>query len=122
MDAKDGLPPEARSHFRRAKGGGRRGDRTPDLVIANHALSQLSYAPTRWWLATRSSLGFQASEGWLFWVLSLSDCDRTSKSSMRRGIRQRARKNPHAKLVRMLMLETWRDIGCPTSTVVQRTA
>jgi site-specific DNA recombinase len=26
--------------------GGRRGDRTPDLVIANHALSQLSYAPT----------------------------------------------------------------------------
>lgn len=28
--------------------GGAREDRTPDLVIANDALSQLSYGPTRW--------------------------------------------------------------------------
>ncbi len=26
--------------------GGDEGDRTPDLMIANHALSQLSYTPT----------------------------------------------------------------------------
>ena len=30
----------------RAKAGGAEGDRTPDLVIANDALSQLSYGPT----------------------------------------------------------------------------
>ena len=27
--------------------GGAKGDRTPDLVTASHALSQLSYGPTR---------------------------------------------------------------------------
>ena len=74
------------------KGGGRRGDRTPDLVIANHALSQLSYAPTRWWLATRSSLGFQASEGWLFWVLSPYDCDSELPSLTRAAASGNARK------------------------------
>ena len=30
-----------------SKGGGAEGDRTPDLVIANDALSHLSYGPTR---------------------------------------------------------------------------
>ena len=32
-----------------AKAGGAEGDRTPDLVIANDALSQLSYDPTPCW-------------------------------------------------------------------------
>ena len=32
----------------RAKDGGREEDRTPDLCIANAALSQLSYAPFPW--------------------------------------------------------------------------
>ena len=38
-----GLPREARSA---KQGGGAEGDRTPDLDIANVALSQLSYCPT----------------------------------------------------------------------------
>jgi hypothetical protein len=29
------------------RGGGAEGDRTPDLLIANEALSQLSYGPNR---------------------------------------------------------------------------
>ena len=33
----------ARSHFR--ANGGAEGDRTPDLMTASHALSQLSYGP-----------------------------------------------------------------------------
>jgi hypothetical protein len=34
-----------RAEAQRAKAGGAEGDRTPDLVIANDALSQLSYGP-----------------------------------------------------------------------------
>lgn len=30
------------------KNGGAEGNRTPDLIIANDALSQLSYSPIRW--------------------------------------------------------------------------
>ncbi len=29
--------------------GGAEGDRTPDLMAASHALSQLSYSPTKEW-------------------------------------------------------------------------
>ena len=31
-------------------GGGAEGDRTPDLMAASHALSQLSYSPTKEWI------------------------------------------------------------------------
>ena len=31
--------------FKRTKTGGGEGDRTPDLMLAKHALSQLSYTP-----------------------------------------------------------------------------
>ena len=40
-------PTELRAHMKRLYRGGAREDRTPDLVIANDALSQLSYGPTR---------------------------------------------------------------------------
>jgi hypothetical protein len=30
--------------------GGASRDRTDDLIVANDALSQLSYSPTRWWV------------------------------------------------------------------------
>src|SRR5437870_371617 len=47
LRAKVGLPPVARSGFRRAKGGGPDRDRTGDLMNAIHARSQLRYWPTR---------------------------------------------------------------------------
>jgi hypothetical protein len=33
-----------------AKGGGAKEDRTPDLLRAKQALSQLSYGPFDWWV------------------------------------------------------------------------
>ena len=48
--------------------GGAEGDRTPDLVTASHALSQLSYSPTkRAHPSTRYLLGwtdFRRGSGW----------------------------------------------------------
>src|SRR5690242_7412391 len=35
--------------FRQDKSGGASRDRTDDLIVANDALSQLSYSPTRWY-------------------------------------------------------------------------
>ena len=40
-------PTELRARMKRLNRGGAREDRTPDLVIANDALSQLSYGPTK---------------------------------------------------------------------------
>ena len=39
--------------------GGAKGDRTPDLVIANHALSQLSYSPGIWQPQRESNPSFR---------------------------------------------------------------
>ena len=35
--------------------GGAEGDRTPDLMLAKHALSQLSYSPIFWWAQVDSN-------------------------------------------------------------------
>jgi hypothetical protein len=61
--AAGGLPPEAR----RAKGGGAEGNRTPDLVIANDALSQLSYGPVT--MRTRRYECLAAQSSMRFWTM-----------------------------------------------------
>ena len=42
--------------------GGDKGDRTPDLMTASHALSQLSYIPVRWCVSNYSRAKFRVKQ------------------------------------------------------------
>src|SRR5574338_113981 len=68
-------PTELRARMKRLNRGGAEGDRTPDLVIANDALSQLSYGPVQVWRGSEPREGGRLSEkaAWLeglMWVWS----------------------------------------------------
>ena len=62
--------------------GGAEGNRTPDLVIANDALYQLSYGPIQSWGISAGDLAMQR-HGWGKWVDSLWVC--IVRSSKGRG-------------------------------------